>query len=158
MSTRCSGDNKEKLSTNIHSEYVSDFCLDRKSTLNVNSIPLKGGFPVMAEITHILTVNIPGQFFFVITTRPSTRCLVQNVQLICYSQRVNATSQYNDSGSSKTSKMAKGSDGYSGETVLAPCTRKRRMQRNQSSDILQHSQNRPTGDRWIKIKIRQSRL
>ena len=23
---------------------------------------------------------------------------------------------------------------------------------NQSSDILQHSQNRPTGDRWLKFK------
>ena len=31
----------------------------------------------------------------------STRCLVQIFQLICYSQRVNAVSQYNDSGSSK---------------------------------------------------------
>ena len=29
-STRCSGDNKEKLSTNIRSEYASDFCHDRK--------------------------------------------------------------------------------------------------------------------------------
>ena len=25
----------------------------------------KGGFPVMAEITHILATNIPEQFFFV---------------------------------------------------------------------------------------------
>ena len=30
-STRCSVDNKEKLSTNILSEYASDFCHDRKS-------------------------------------------------------------------------------------------------------------------------------
>ena len=29
---------------------------------------------------------------------------VQNFQLICYSQRVNATSQYNDSGSARCSK------------------------------------------------------
>ena len=29
---------------------------------------------------------------------------------------------------------------------------------NQSSDILQHSQNRPTGGRQIKIKIQQSRF
>ena len=28
---------------------------------------------------------------------------------------------------------------------------------NQSSDILQHSQNRPAGDRWLNSKIRQSR-
>ena len=32
-STRCSGDNKEKLSTNVCSEYASDFCYDRKSAL-----------------------------------------------------------------------------------------------------------------------------
>ena len=25
------------------------------------------------------------------------------------------------------------------------------MEANQSSDILQHSQNRPTGDRWLKF-------
>ena len=58
----------------------------------------------MAEITRILAANIPSQFFFVITTAASARCLVQNFQLICYSQRVNATSQYNDSGSSRYSK------------------------------------------------------
>ena len=50
----------------------------------------KGGFPVMAEITLILAANIPRQFFFVMTTAASTRCLVPNFQLICYSQRVNA--------------------------------------------------------------------
>ena len=65
---------------------------------------LKGGFPVMAEITRILAANIHGQLFFVITTAASTRCLVQNFQLSCYLQRVNATSQYNDSGSSRCSK------------------------------------------------------
>ena len=58
----------------------------------------------MAEITHILAANIRKQLFFVITTTASTRCLVQNFHLICYSQRVNATSQYNDSGSSAFSK------------------------------------------------------
>ena len=50
----------------------------------------KGGFPVMAEITRILAANIYRQFFFVITTKASTRCLVQNFQLICCSQGVNA--------------------------------------------------------------------
>ena len=65
---------------------------------------LKGGFPVMAEITHILAENIRRQFFLVINTAASTRCLVQHFQLICYSQRVNATSKYNDSGSSRCSK------------------------------------------------------
>ena len=63
-----------------------------------------GGFPVMAKITRILAANICGQFFFVINTAASTRCLVQNFQLIFCSQRVNATSQYNDSGSSRCSK------------------------------------------------------
>ena len=58
----------------------------------------------MAEITRILAENIRRQFFFVIATATSTHCLVQNFQLICYSQRVNATSQYNDSGSSTCSK------------------------------------------------------
>ena len=58
----------------------------------------------MAEITRILAANIRGQFFFVIATTVSTRCLVQNFQLIFYSQRVNATSQYNNSGSSRCSK------------------------------------------------------
>ena len=64
----------------------------------------KGGFPVMAGITRILAAKIRRQFFFVITTAVSARCLVQNFQLICYSQRVNATSQCNDSGSSTCSK------------------------------------------------------
>ena len=58
----------------------------------------------MTEITRILAANIRRQIFFVITTTASTRCLVQNFQLICCSQRVNATSQYNDSGSSRCSK------------------------------------------------------
>ena len=58
----------------------------------------------MAEITRILAANIPGHFFFVMATAASTRCLVQNFQLISYSQPVNATSQYNDSGSSTCSK------------------------------------------------------
>ena len=44
----------------------------------------------MAEITRILAANICRQFFFVIIATAS------NVQLICYSQRVNATSQFND--------------------------------------------------------------
>ena len=64
----------------------------------------QGGFPIMAEITRILAANICRQFFFVITTTASTRCLVQNFQLICFSQRVSATWQYNDSSSSTCSK------------------------------------------------------
>ena len=59
----------------------------------------------MAKITRILAANIYRQFFFVINTAGSTRCLVENFQLICYSQRnVNATSQCNDSGGSRCSK------------------------------------------------------
>ena len=45
----------------------------------------------MAEITHILAANVCRQFFFVITTTASTRCLVQNFEPICCSQRVNDT-------------------------------------------------------------------
>ena len=60
----------------------------------------------MAEITRMLAANICRQFFFVINTAASTRCLVETFQLICYSQRVNATSQYNDSGGSRCSKWS----------------------------------------------------
>ena len=83
----------------------------------------------MAEITRILAANICKQFFFVISTAASTRCLVENFQLICYSQRVNATSQYNDSGSSRCSKWPNG-----GKTLLAPCTRKKKLQRKMTKD------------------------
>ena len=58
----------------------------------------------MAEIARILAANIRRQFFLVIITTASTGCLVQNFQLICYSQRVNAMPQYSDSGSSTGSK------------------------------------------------------
>ena len=44
----------------------------------------------MTEITVILAANIRRQFFFVIITTASTRCLVQNFQLIRYSQGVYA--------------------------------------------------------------------
>ena len=58
----------------------------------------------MAEITRILAVNIRGQFFFVITTTSSTRCLDENFQLIHYSQRVNVTWQYDGIGCKSFSK------------------------------------------------------
>ena len=64
---------------------------------------LKDGFPVMAEVTRILAANIRRQFFFFITTTASTHCLVQNFQLICCSQWISATSQCNNSGSSRYS-------------------------------------------------------
>ena len=58
----------------------------------------------MAKITRILAANICRQFFFVVNNAASTSRLVEKFQLICYSQRVNATSQYNDGGSSRCSK------------------------------------------------------
>ena len=58
----------------------------------------------MAEITRIPTANICRQFFFVINTAASARCYIENFQLICYLERVNAMSQNNDSGSSRCSK------------------------------------------------------
>ena len=58
----------------------------------------------MAKITRILAANICRQFFFVITTAASTPCLVQNFELICYPQRLNLMSQYEDSGSLSCSK------------------------------------------------------
>ena len=82
----------------------------------------------MAEITRILTANIHKQLFFVITITASTRFLVENFQLSCYSQRVNATSQF------RMFKMAERLDGCSGETLLAPCTRKKRLQRKMTKD------------------------
>ena len=97
--------------TNDKPEHSTAKKISPKTNIKANntnsSTQTKGGFPVMAKITRILAANIPRQFFFVITTTASTRCLVQNFQLICYSQRVNATSQYNDSGSSRCSKWPK---------------------------------------------------
>ena len=85
----------------------------------------------MAEITRILAADIRRQFFFVIITATSIRCLVQNCQLICYSQRVKATSQQWEF---KMFKMAKRSDVCSGETLLVPCTREKRLQRKLTED------------------------
>ena len=49
--------------------------------------------------------------------------------LICYSQRVNATSQYNNVAVRDVQNGRTGWDRCSGETLLAPCTRKKRLQR-----------------------------
>ena len=84
----------------------------------------------MAEITRILAANNLRQFFFVITTTASACCLVQNFQLICYSQRVDATSQYNDSGGSRCSKWPKDRM----VAVVKHCTRKKRLQRKMTKD------------------------
>ena len=89
----------------------------------------KGEFPVMEETTRKLAASTRCQFFFVASTTASTRCLVQNFQLICYSQRVNATSQYNNVAVRDVQNGRTGWDRCSGEILLAPCTRKKRLQR-----------------------------
>ena len=89
----------------------------------------KGEFPVMAETTRKPASSTRWQFFFVASTTASTRCLVQNFQLICHSQRVNATSQYNNVAVWDVQNGRSGWDRCSGETLLAPCTRKKRLQR-----------------------------
>ena len=48
-----------------------------------SALIIKGRFPVIAEITHTLAVNTRRQFFFVVITTASTRCLFENFQLIC---------------------------------------------------------------------------
>ena len=88
----------------------------------------------MAKIARILAANIPRQFFFAITTTASTRCLFQNFQLTCYSQREKGHVTIQRHWQFKMFKMAEGSDGCSGETLLAPCTRKKRLQRKMAKD------------------------
>ena len=83
----------------------------------------------MAETTRKLAASTRRQFFFVASTTASTRCLVQNFQLICSSQRVNARSQCNDVVVRDVRNGRSGWDGCSGETLLVPCTRKKRLQR-----------------------------
>ena len=83
----------------------------------------------MAETTRKLAASTRRQFFFVASTTASTRCLVQKFQLICYSQRVSATSQYNNVAVRDVQNGRTGWDRCSGETLLAPCTRKKRLQR-----------------------------
>ena len=51
---------------------------------NVHSFYTKGGFPVITEITCKIAGNARRQFFFVITTTASIRCLVENFQPVCY--------------------------------------------------------------------------
>ena len=58
----------------------------------------------MAEFIGTLTANTGTQFFSVIITTASIRCLVENFQLVWCSQQVNTTWQYDDSGSSNFSK------------------------------------------------------
>ena len=89
----------------------------------------------MAKITRILAANVCRQFFFVVNTAASTRCLVEKIQLICYSQRVNATLQYNDSGSSSCTKWPNGRMvAVVTSCWLLICTRKKRLQRKLTKD------------------------
>ena len=88
----------------------------------------------MAEVTRKLAENIRRRSFFAIITAASNRCLVENFQLICYSQRVNAMWKYDDSGSAQFLKMVEQSDGYSGETLLSRCARKKKLQRKMTKD------------------------
>ena len=90
----------------------------------------------MAKITRILAANSPRQFFFVINTTASTRCWVENFQLINYllftaskcHVRIQRQWQF------KMFKMAERSDSCSGKTLLAPCTRKKRLQIKMTKD------------------------
>ena len=70
----------------------------------------------MAETTRKLAASTRRQFFFVASTTASTRGLVQNFQLICFSQRVNATSQYNNVAVRDVQNGRTGWDRCSGET------------------------------------------
>ena len=64
----------------------------RKYSVVGNCLGPEGGFPVIAKFTRTLAANICRQFFFVINTAASARCLIENFQLISCSQRVNVTS------------------------------------------------------------------
>ena len=64
----------------------------------------------------------------------NTRCLVQNFQLICYSQRVKSHVTIQQQWQFKIFKMAERLDGCSGETLLAPYTWKKRLQRKMTKD------------------------
>ena len=82
----------------------------------------------MAEITRILAVNIRRQFFFVINTTPSTRCLVQNflTDLLFATSKCHVKIQRQWLFNMFI--MTERSDGCSGKTLLAPCTRKNGLQ------------------------------
>ena len=101
----------------------------RPSRRTVSENCYQGGFPVMAETTRKLAASTRSQFFFVASTTASTRCLVPNFQLICFSQRVNATSQYNNVAVRDVQNERTGWDRCSGEALLDPCTKKEGLQR-----------------------------
>ena len=61
VSIRCSGDNKETLSTKIRSEYASDFCHDRESALTRKQNLLDAGIFCMgffiSWVQHIILLT-----------------------------------------------------------------------------------------------------
>ena len=63
-STRCSGDNKEKLARNIRSEYASDFCHDRKSAFTSGTPSDFGIMLPLVPVVKIFKKNLgsPGKF------------------------------------------------------------------------------------------------
>ena len=89
----------------------------------------KGEFPVMAKITCSLAANICREFFFVITNAASTRYLVEkfSTNLLLSASKCHVTIQRQ--WWFEMFKMAERSDGCSGETLLAHCTRKKTLQR-----------------------------
>ena len=60
-------------------------------------------FHLWNQLFNILALQVFNTLIITITTA-STHCVVQNFQLICNSQQVNAMSKYNDSASSRCSK------------------------------------------------------
>ena len=94
-----------------------------QTTVELRRISCHGRNHPQASCEYSLAI-----FLFASTTA-STRCLVQNFQLICYSQRVNATSQYKDVVVRDVQNGQTGWDGCSGETLLASSKRKKRLQR-----------------------------
>ena len=95
---------------------------------------IKGGFPVMAEITRILAANIRGQCFFYYRHYSEYSLLGSefSTNLLFVASKYHVTIQ--QQWQLKMFKMAERSDGCSGETLLAPCTRKKRLQRKMTKN------------------------
>ena len=87
----------------------------------------------MAEITSILAANIPRQFFnydhyseySLLGSKFSTNLLFAASKCHVTIQRQWQFNMF---------KMSERSDGSSGETLLAPCTRKKKLQRKMTED------------------------
>ena len=88
----------------------------------------------MAETTRKLAASNRDNFSLLpAPQRVLAANLVQNFQLICYSQRVNDTSQCNGEVVRDVQNGRTGWDGCSGETLQALCTRKKRLQRKMTT-------------------------